>query len=184
MHGRSIESGGLENNENLFQGGVMGVYAIKNWYFNPQPKQGEPSVLINGRAPGLIGWLLSLVRIDPTVSLRIDGSKICFDQGSLSGFERVSTIAQNICSTEVGYKKPWKEAIVIGIVLGVPTLGIGCLIGLIYYFLNKRVSIGFTLNSGRSYSVDFKRSIIENKNIDENAAAQICAFMDWLACQR
>lgn len=160
----------------------MAAFVITSWqaHDQPQPETGE-YVRIQGRAGGLISWLLSLVEISPTFRLVVTADMIALEEGSLQGFVRVLTPIENTCSTSYGYAKPWKEALALTVVIGFFTfflLGIpGLIVGGLYYFLNKTLTIGFTDKGGHSRTIQFKRSVIEGINVDETTAGDVCAII-------
>ena len=112
--------------------------------------------------------------------------KILFEQGSLEGsVKRVIPMAK-ISSSYYGYTKPWKKAFIIGVVCGVLTfwmMGLGALVGVLYYFLNKTLTIGLVEVSGVVSSIDFKRSVIEGQSIDEDQAREVCDIIELLIDQ-
>jgi len=57
---------------------------------------------------------------------------------------------------------------------------IGALVGVIYYYLNKSLSLGFGEENGKDYSINFKRSIMENMNIDEEQAKIVIGIIRML----
>jgi hypothetical protein len=147
------------------------AYVIKRWQASSQPiDEAKNYVVLEGRAGGIISWLLSLIKISPIVKMEINSDRILFHEGSLEGdYSRIIPL-ENISSTFYGYTKPWKEALILGIVLGAMTFGIGLIVGVIYYFLNKHLTIGFVEVSGVITGIAFKRSVIEGQNIDETQA--------------
>jgi hypothetical protein len=160
-------------------------YVIKSWKANPEASAGSNTyVEIHGRASGLISWLLNLLNISPTVSLTVTADKIVFTEGSLEGNMTYTTALTKVSSTLNGYVKPWKEAIFLGIILGALTFflaGIpGIIIALIYYFLNKRLAIGYTDLAGTGHLIEFKRSIIEGQNIDEKEGERVIGIIQGL----
>ena len=60
------------------------------------------------------------------------------------------------------------------------TFGIGTIIGVIYYFLNKHLTVGFVEVSGVVNAIAFKRSVIEGQNIDENQAQAVIELTQQL----
>lgn len=150
---------------------------IKEWVANENPPNGI-YIKIMGREAGLLSWLLSLVGIDPTSTLTVDKDNFLFEQGSLSGFSRRVIPLNNICSGFYGYAKPWKEAVIIGVLLGSVTFGIGIIVGIIYYFLNKQLTLGVVENSGIASAIQFKRSVIEGKQIDEKEGAKVIQILE------
>ena len=50
----------------------------------------------------------------------------------------------------------------------------------LYYYLNKSLTLGFVEHSGVVSSIRFKRSIIENVDIDESSARYVCEVARFL----
>lgn len=159
----------------------MNPFVIKKWQVSETVVNSTQNyVLIEGRAAGFISWLLSLVGISPTVNLEINSERIKFAEGSLAGSAHRVIPLENVCSTYYGYAKPWKEALFIGLLLGIPTFGIGAIIGVIYYYLNKHMTLGFIEVSGVGNGIAFKRSVIEGINVDEKQAQQVAELVQKL----
>jgi hypothetical protein len=166
------------------------TYVIKEWVASDTPNQEGVYVHISGRKGGLISWLLSLVGIDPIISLIVDRENVRFKEGTWTGFDMVVTPIGKLCSGRYGYVKPfWSSAILvfIGFMLLVPTFGISILLilwGLYSYFANKTTKLGVTYVDGSGNTFAFKRSIIEGKNIDEVAAGRIISIIEMIMLGR
>ena len=161
------------------------TYVIKSWSYSTTPIDKDGTLVrINGRAPGLLSWILSLMGIEATVSLVVNSDKVIFTEGSLAGSRHVITPLDKTCSMLYGFSKPWQEALVYGIIIGALTFFLalipGIIFGIIYYILNKRVQIGFTDVGGRAYEINFKRSVIEGQKIDEKEAKNVCQLIQDL----
>ncbi|MGA9042381.1 MAG: hypothetical protein WB421_17740 [Terriglobales bacterium] len=166
----------------------MNAFVIKSWSASDQPDGNGNYVNINGRAGGLVSWLLNLLDISPTVSLIVSADKITFQKGSLEGSLHFITPLENTCTMFYAFKRPLKEAVVLGIVLGLATFFsfglLGIAIAIIYYVLNKTLTIGFTDVGGRVSEIPFKRSVLEGKTIDEAEAARVCDIVQRLVDAR
>jgi len=163
----------------------MASYVIKSWKAQEQPIEGtDLFIKIEGRASGTLSWLLNLMSISPTVTLHVTSDKITFEEGSLGGSVIYHTPLENTCSTYYGYTKPWKMAIGLGLVIGLPTimmLGIpGIIVGVLYYYLKKALTLGYTDIGGFQHAITFQRSVIEGQQIDETAAQKVCGIMQQL----
>lgn len=162
----------------------MNAFVIKSWSASGKPDGDGNYVSINGRAGGVVSWLLNLLDISPTVTLTVRADKITFQKGSLEGSLHFLTPLENTCSMFYALKRPLKEAVIMGIVLGAATfflLGIpGIAIAILYYLLNKTLTIGFTDTGGRVSEIPFKRSVIEGQVIDEAEAARVCDIVQGL----
>ena len=58
------------------------TYVIKEWFASETPNQEGIYVHIKGRKGGLMSFFMSIVGIDPTVSLVIDHENVRFRRGS------------------------------------------------------------------------------------------------------
>ena len=63
------------------------------------------------------------------------------------------------------------------IVGGLAILLLGIIIAVVYYVLTRALSFGVTLNSGESYAMTVKRSVIENKEIDQKSFERVVAII-------
>lgn len=160
------------------------AYVIKEWSVNQEANSNGKLVEIKGRESGLFAWILSLMKIDPTVGISIDENSFEFEEGSFSGTIRRTIPVNKISSVYYGYLKPWKSSIppiVIGLVLLVPTFGISLILilwGIIKYFLNKTLSIGIVeVGGGIVSGIEMKRSIIEGKKVDEKDAEEVATIL-------
>lgn len=150
---------------------------IKSWKTTNTPAANESYIAIQGRQAGLIGFVLSIIGMDPTVKFTLDHGKVTYTASSWEGTKRVIVPMSSICTGYFGYTRPWKEALVIGVCL-LPFFGIGLIAGPLYYFLNKRLEFGVRASSGEAFPFAFKRSIIEGQNIDEKAGYAILETME------
>ena len=183
----------------------MAAYVIKSWRATDQPDAKENYVTIVGRKEGIISWLLALFRIDPIVSITVSAARIEFSQGSLSGSVRRLIPLTGVCSSVYGYHKPWQKALSIVVALtfiitsvgsalssegirdepfsfGALFLGllIGSVLAVLYDFLNRTLTLGFVENSGVLSAIQFKRSVVENQDINEKQAGYVCELVQYL----
>jgi hypothetical protein len=187
----------------------MSTYVIKSWRASDRPDAQNNFVSITGRRKGLTSWLLSAFGIDPTVSITVSENRIEFAEGSLSGNVRRLIPFSGVCSTLYGYHKPWKKALLVWLLL-TPLLPflftllsqsiselhsvsdpiapltiilsqlLAIIIAGIYYFLNITLTLGFVENSGVINLIEFKRSVIENKEINEAQVGYVCQVIQYL----
>jgi hypothetical protein len=174
----------------------MSALVIKAWRVEKKPIDDQNNfVRISGREGGLIAWLLSLMGIDPTTTITVGLERLEFTSASLAGSASKLVPLEAICSTFYGYHKPWKAAasiIVASVVLSslISTAGvhgvagvvffIGLAIALVYYFLNRTLTLGFIEESGVPSAIQFKRSVIENLDIDQDQAKVVCLIVQKL----
>src|SRR5215469_1799581 len=97
------------------------AFVIKSWFASDRPDANQYYVSISGRAGGLFAWVLNVLGISPTVRLIVSAEKIIFQKGSLEGTLNFLTPLENTCSTFYAFKRPLKEAMFLGVVLGAIT---------------------------------------------------------------
>lgn len=142
---------------------------LKKWSCQNTPDANGNFAHLIGREAGLLAWLLSVLGIDATTEIEIKENVVVFSKGSLEGTEKRVIPLPSVCSAYYGFKKPWKEALVITILL-TPVFFIGLLLGPLYYFLNKTLTVGIVEHSSWIGGFAFKRSVIEGKSISEQDA--------------
>lgn len=151
---------------------------IKKWYASSTPNQEGNFVHLVGREAGLFAWLLSVIGIDPTTEVEIKDKVIVFTAGSLSGKQKRVIPMLSVCSAYYGYVKPWQMAVMLGMIAlaltaVTPYAALGLIVGPLYYFLNKELTVGVVENSSWIGGFAFKRSVIEGQNIDEQKAYEV-----------
>ncbi|MFY0530098.1 hypothetical protein ACN28I_45350 [Archangium gephyra] len=152
---------------------------IKSWTATETPGADGIYVSIVGRQEGFFSWLLSVLGIDATTTLRVDRDTVYFEAGSLAGFQQRVIPLANLSSAYFGYAKPWQVALVLGMML-MPLMGLGLIVGPLYYFLNKTLSLGIIENAGVLSGIEFKRSVIEGQNINEQEGRRVCNIIKHL----
>lgn len=174
----------------------MGGLVIKKWAVDNKPLDQEGNYIhISGRDSGLISWFLALVRVDATTTIKVSMKRVEFKASSLAGTTHRMIPIQGICSMYYGYHKPWRAALIIFVaVLGIYTasfepfrhaswgsyvrlfwgIAVSVLLPVIYYFLNRTLTLGFIENSGVTSGITFKRSVIENIDVNEKQARFVC----------
>ena len=145
---------------------------LKKWHASQTPNSNGDYVHLVGRQAGLLAWLLSTMGIDPTTEVQVKDNMIIFTTSSLSGREKRVIPIKSISSAYYGYEKPWKEALMLTLQL-LTFFGLGLIVGPVYYFLNKKLSVGVVEISGWAGGFAFKRSVIEGKNIEEKNAYEV-----------
>ncbi|GAA0822287.1 hypothetical protein KO495_15945 [Colwellia sp. D2M02] len=145
---------------------------IKKWFADEEANENGDYVHLVGRESGLLSWLLSLLKIDSTNEVEIKENIIKFTSSSLAGQEKRIIPMQSITSAYYGYQKPWQMALALTVILA-PVFFIGFIVGPLYYFLNKSLTVAVVESSGWVGSFSFKRSIIEGQNINEEEAYRV-----------
>ncbi len=170
---------------------------IKSWTVNSKPPAGQPHIRILGRESGLLSFLLSLLGIDATTTLVVNSRHMEYESGSLAGFVREITTMEHVSSTFYGRHKPWKQAMIIAAVFwvvgfyfmghstgstvfGTIVLIVGLGLAALYYVLNRELTLGFRADSGQLHQLQFKRSVIEGQEINEEALRKIMILIEYL----
>lgn len=159
--------------------GLGPLLVLRKFHVEPAP---GASVIVDiaGRPSGLVSFLLTIMKLDEETSIQVTKGAITFKSSSLSGqFHQVAPIRQ-ISSTHCGYSKPI-ILIILGVFLplvGVFTgsyilllvtflLGALCLVG---YFFSKKITLSIITSGGTVMGLQFKRSVLENVDVDINKA--------------
>ena len=81
------------------------MLVVRSFEISEDPSSQTP-IKIEGRAPGLISWLLTLLRLRPEVFLVLSPKGLTFHSASLSGVSRSFIPLPCIASTSCGYRRP------------------------------------------------------------------------------
>ena len=170
---------------------------IRSWAVNAKPDAGQPHVRIVGRESGILSFILSLLNIEATTTLVVNSRHIEYERGSLDGLRREITTMEHVATTFYGMEKPLKRAIMIAaffLVLGFYFMGqstgstvfgtivlmVGLGVAVVYYVLNRELTLGFRADSGQLNQLKFKRSIIEGNEINEETLQKISILIEYL----
>src|SRR5450830_1167698 len=177
QHIRANTRQATKNNQQTREWLFMSALVIKAWQVDSKPiDQYQNFVRISGRKGGLVAWVLSLMGIDPVTTIRVGLDRIEFKSASLAGIESRLIPLQSICSSYYGYHKPWKQALSIWVAFAAT----GLVAALLYYFLNRTLTLGFVEDSGVINGIRFKRSMIENLDINQQQAKRVCIVVQRL----
>lgn len=176
---------------------VSGVstYVIREWQVSNTPKSNGEYIRIQGRAPGLISWFLSLIGIEPSVDIRVTDKAVFFESGSWSGNLTRTIPLSKVSSVLHGFTKPWKESLILFAVLAFISISIfaersgagvaigilfSLIIAMVFYLLNKKLMLGVFEVGGLISGIHIKRSVIEGKKLDAADAAYVGKIIQGL----
>ena len=164
---------------------------LKKFHLSPSGS-GERLVEIQGRQAGLIGFFLSILKLDDTTSLICFTDRIEYKSSSLWGEQSLTIPAAAVTGICGGFKKPLGWLIVAAFVffMGITIslsgkdggifilfLALVISIGLIViYLVKKEMNIGVQNGGDKTHGMMFNRSIVENIDVDSDkvvAAIQI-----------
>ncbi|RKZ91385.1 MAG: hypothetical protein DRR19_07345 [Candidatus Parabeggiatoa sp. nov. 1] len=146
----------------------------------------EPCVNIKGRSSGIIPFLLGLMEIESTTTVKVYDNRIEFWRDSrLYGTTSTTIPLVAISGIHGGYSKPFTLLILAGISLMIGlyvayipsytapadnsffwTSVIISFILVVLYFLRKTMGIRVQNGGDELWGVNFKRSVIENVSVD------------------
>lgn len=152
------------------------------------------NVWIEARQPGLVSFLLTLVGLDPNSALKVTRGSISFRNSSVFGMNQVSTPLTNVGAFVGGYKKPFWALVFSalmfltglslaftedgGILFGLfALLALG---GLLYYYLQKTMFMGFETSGGGTYGFAFKASVLEGVGVDIKRVETTISYVNTL----
>jgi hypothetical protein len=173
--------------------GVRGPsLVLTHWSINRQPDGGN-YVEATGRAEGLVGWLLTTLKLGATTTLMASEREVSMSVASLSGQIHQSAPHRSVASTTCGMSKPTGLLVLavmcfIGVIPGLLSGIVPGIIALIlsvvfavYYFLSKKMFLMVTFVGGAVIGMKFKKSMIEGVAVDIDALREGCAMINWLA---
>jgi hypothetical protein len=165
---------------------------VKSWKVTSNPAPGEPNVAIVARDSGLASFVLSIVGIDATATLRISSRHVFYEEGSLAGFTRRIVPLEHVACTYYGRVKPWKQTswllvgsiglgVWVGGAVGMLVFLVGSALSLATYFFYRTLTIGVVPVSGEPrIELSFNRSVIEGQEIDDKAAENVIRVIEHL----
>lgn len=152
------------------------------------------NIKISGRTPGLMAWLLTLVKIDADASLSVNRDRVDYKTSSLFGQDTFCVPISKVSSTSCGFRKPF-HFLVLGVLSVLAGLFAGiaqnsfavflimALVGLAFvavYFLKKTIYISVQSSGSINLGIKFKRSVVENVDVNIEKAKEAVAILNHL----
>lgn len=160
---------------------------------SPPANQSSTMVVVEGRRPGIGGYVLAAIGIDATTSLVISTRDITFQSGSLFGQLSSVMPLTAVASIHAGYAKPLRY---LALALGCAVCGAFSMLSgwandaggwvaaavvllliasasMFMYALNKRFALFIESSGGATLGLVFKPSMIEGVQVDEQRVQQI-----------
>src|ERR1043166_1130910 len=185
--------------------GIVGpALALKKFNVTGDPSQEEgPVIEIEGRKPGVIAFLLTLIGIDATTSLLVTPRDIRFRKGSLYGEITSMMPLTAVASAHAGFAKPIGLLIAAGVIMlaslggalgaaaehrggggaGAAIAILGFVVAavlVVAYFLSKKMAVFVESSGGATFGLIFKRSVIEGVTVDIDKVKAVVAIIPEL----
>jgi hypothetical protein len=165
--------------------------SLSKFVFNPET---ENFLIIEGRKTGFWQWVLVQLKLGNRYQILVNKDQITYSEDSAKGSILLLTPLSKIASTGGGYSKPIGLLItaallvVFGIIglfngdgetvaLGVIGILVAALLVVLYHF-RKSFFINVQPVSGAVFGLTFKRSIIENVEVDTELIKRGIAFLN------
>ena len=171
----------------------MSNLVLKHFYAGNGKNEAGFFIDVLGRQSGLLAFLLSLMKIDPTVSLQVNERGVFYKAGSFFGQTTLYFPISQISATQSGWGKPKKlffasvGIAVFGLIASIEAgfaafvmAEIVAAILFILYVLKKSLFMGVASGGDSFYSLEFKRSIIENVAVDEAKVNEAVTILNAL----
>ncbi len=145
-----------------------------------------PSVVLEGRRAGLIGWMLHRLGL-ARLSLQLDSSSVQWLAASIRGQQRLHAPADRISDVVAGSRRPVLPLLLLPVValfgvlamlvtraLGVlvPT-ALVCAILMLIVMFRQRVFLSIRLRSGATLALQWKRGVVEGVTVDQALAQRM-----------
>ncbi len=159
----------------------MSTLVLKKFTLNYNVSTVQDDVLhVIGRQAGILGFLLSLVKIDPITEIKVNSERVEFRQASFFGQTTLTAPIPAITGIMGGYTKPKPLFFltvffaVLGLVMAPQEIvallvcWLFAAILFVFYILKKDMSLSLQNGGDKMWGLTFKRSIIENVAVDIN----------------
>ena len=93
----------------------MNAYVVNHWHASTTPDREGNYVHIAGRKAGLVDYLLTMLKLNSRVLLKVSDSGVVFSESSVFADRNVNTPLAKITSTIYGWKRPFWEAVFISL---------------------------------------------------------------------
>jgi hypothetical protein len=170
----------------------MAALALKQFSINQGAQNQEEYLQIVGRRGGLMAFLLSLMKIDPTTQLKCNDERVEVIQSSFFGRQTLSIPITAITGIIGGYRKPkgLLAAMPIVLILGgtmiepagsmAPLLAALVIVAImfVFYILKRELSIYVQNGGDAHWGLSFNRSVIENVPVDIKKVDEAIALVN------
>lgn len=158
-------------------------------------KPGTPThIEIRGRDAGVIGWLLTTMRLKDETTLHITGDQISFVRASLFGKKQQTIPIPSVASASSGYERPI-GLLIFGVIVfliglfsgsgkGIANGIIVAAVFVLLYVLLKKIVVSIETSGGSNIGISFARSVIENIPVDIEQAQQVVDTINREITQR
>lgn len=92
----------------------MNAYVVTHWRASNTPDKNGNYVNIVGRGGGIVDYLLTLLKLNPTIQLQASDMRLTFAESSLFGDRNVNTPLAKVTSTIYGWNRPVRASIFLG----------------------------------------------------------------------
>jgi len=92
----------------------MNAYVVTHWHASQTPDKEGNFVYIAGRKAGLVDYLLTLLKLNSRVLLKVSDVGLVFAESSIFAERNVNTPLAKVASTIYGWKRPFWEAALVG----------------------------------------------------------------------
>ena len=149
---------------------------------------------IRGRDAGVIGWLLTTMRLKDETTLHITGDQISFVRASLFGKKQQTIPIPSVASASSGYERPIGLLIIGAFVFllglfsgsgkGIASGTLVAAVLVLLYVLLKKIVVSIETSGGSHIGIGFTRSVIENIPVDIEHAQQVVDAINREITQR
>jgi len=137
-----------------------------------------PILEVTGRRAGLIGWLMTVVGLEPVTKLVVTDHDVSVRRAGIGGVLRYVVPLDRVASTHCGFIKP-VASLILGVLvalggvlaffsrnkeIGVGALVIGVVL-IIIYFVSTRLSLSVESKGGMIVGLGFKSGVIQGATV-------------------
>lgn len=159
---------------------------------------GVPAVLIEGRAPGLIAWVLTLAGLDAYTALIVTDDQIRVKKAGLSGEAHSVVPTAAVSSTNCGYSQPiWLLGlagfiVLVSLVYALKTHSTAVMLAglvvsitcVLMYVYHRKIEISLETSGGTVVGIAFRPSIVEGVHVNLQKALHAIARINGIVIAR
>lgn len=183
----------------ILGGRLLATHVLQELVVDPAAaREGGTAVFMRGRPRGLIGFIQTMLGVEPSTRITITALSVQCDRKRISGTDRIVIPMQHVNEVYAGFRRPIAHlaaAIFVGlasligwllqgaIVAGLAACVIFVTAGIVYYALNKKLYL--IVGGGGSCKIGMfvAPNYLEGQSLDLVQAMHISSLIRALACR-
>ena len=169
-----------------------GLLVVRSFYISQSPRADGVYLELILRQPGVFAWLLTKLKIEPTLELRMTYSNFEYIRKSVFGYDRSIVPVDSISSAVCSSGRPWVTLVMFvalgsllggwlaaheQLLLGIAAAVLLIALGIVTFILGRWRKITISAVTSDRYPASFKRSVIEGQEVAEPQLDEIAKIL-------